>query len=205
MARELDGRTIAMLIANEGVEQVELTEPRKALEEAGATVHLIAPEAGEAQAFDHLDKADRFPVDRAVDDVGADDYDGLVLPGGVANPDNLRMHPEAVAFVAAFVNAGKPIAAICHAPWTLIQAGAVRGRTLTSWPSLQTDLRNAGATWVDERCVVDSTAPTLVTSRGPDDLPAFNAKMVEQMAEGAREAHVRAEPARFEKSAILSQ
>jgi protease I len=170
MASELQGKTIAILVANEGVEQVELTEPRKALEGAGAEVHLIAPEAGETQAFNHLEKADAFSVDRAVAAANAGDYDGLMLPGGVANPDNLRMHEDAMRFVSAFVNAGKPIAAICHAPWTLIQAGAVRGRTLTSWPSLQTDLRNAGAEWVDEEVVVDQG---LVTSRGPDDLPAF--------------------------------
>jgi protease I len=201
MADDLNGKTIAILVANEGIEQVELVEPRKALEGAGATVHLIAPERGEAQAFNHLDKADTFPVDKAVSDANADDYDGLMLPGGVANPDNLRMHPDAVAFVADFVNAGKPIAAICHAPWTLIQANAVKGRTLTSWPSLQTDLRNAGAEWVDEEVVVDQG---LVTSRGPDDIPAFNAKMIEELAEGAHDVHEPAQPARFEKSAILS-
>jgi protease I len=200
MAHDLNGKTIAILVANEGIEQVELVEPRKALQRAGATVHLIAPESGEAQAFNHLDQADAFPVDKAVSDVSADDYDGLMLPGGVANPDSLRMDQDAVAFVAGFVNAGKPIAAICHAPWTLIQANAVKGRTLTSWPSLQTDLRNAGAEWVDEEVVVDSTPPTLVTSRGPDDLPAFNAKMIEEFAEGAHELHERAEPPRFSRA-----
>lgn len=201
MADQLQGKRIAILVANEGVEQVELTEPRKALEQAGAQVDLLAPEGGETQAFNHLDKADRFPVDRPVSDADPADYDGLMLPGGVANPDNLRMHDDAVRFVAHFVNAGKPIAAICHAPWTLIQAGAVKGRTMTSWPSLQTDLRNAGATWVDEEVVVDQG---LVTSRCPDDLPAFNAKMIEELGEGAHEVHDRAEPARFEKSAVLS-
>ena len=201
MADDLSGRTIAILVANEGIEQVELVQPRQALEDAGATVHLIAPEGGEVQAFNHLDKADTFPVDREVSDVSADDYDGLMLPGGVANPDTLRMHADAVAFVAGFVNAGKPIAAICHAPWTLIQADAVKGRRLTSWPSLQTDLRNAGAEWVDEEVAVDHG---LVTSRGPDDIPAFNAKMIEEFAEGAHDVAERAQPARFEKSAILS-
>jgi protease I len=181
MADDLNGKTIAILVANEGIEQVELVEPRKALEDAGATVHLIAPEDGEVQAFNHLDKADTFPVDKTTADADASDYDGLMLPGGVANPDNLRMHEDAVALVAGFVNAGKPIAAICHAPWTLIQAGAVKGRTLTSWPSLQTDLRNAGANWVDEEVVVDQG---LVSSRKPDDLPAFCAKVVEELAEG---------------------
>ena len=181
MAGTLDGKKVAILVATEGIEQVELTEPRKALEEAGATVELLAPEAGEAQAFNHLDKADSFPVDRAVGDVSADDYDALMLPGGVANPDNLRTPPEAVAFVRAFFDAGKPVAAICHAPWTLVEADVLRGRTLTSWPSLQTDIRNAGGTWVDEEVVVDEG---FVTSRKPDDLEAFNAKMVEEIAEG---------------------
>jgi protease I len=185
MADTLKGKKVAILVANEGIEQVELVEPRKALEDAGATVELLAPETGEAQAFNHLDKADSFPVDRAVGDADASDYDGLMLPGGVANPDNLRTHPEAVAFVRAFFDAGKPVAAICHAPWTLIEADVVKGRTLTSWPSLQTDIRNAGGTWVDEEVVVDEG---FVTSRKPDDLEAFNAKMVEEIAEGRHAA-----------------
>jgi protease I len=186
MADELKGKKVAILVANEGIEQVELTEPRQALEQAGATVELLAPEATEAQAFNHLDKADAFPVDRAVGDAHAGDYDALMLPGGVANPDNLRTHPEAVAFVRAFFDAGKPVAAICHAPWALVEADVVRGRTLTSWPSLQTDIRNAGGTWVDQQVCVDAG---LVTSRKPDDLPAFNAKMVEEFAEGKHEAN----------------
>jgi protease I len=194
MADTLKGKTVAILVAGEGIEQVELTEPRNALEGAGATVELLAPESGDVQAFNHLDKAESFPVDRAVGDASAGDYDALMLPGGVANPDNLRTHPEAVAFVRAFFDAGKPVAAICHAPWTLIEADVVRGRTLTSWPSLQTDLRNAGATWVDEEVVVDQG---LVTSRKPDDLKAFNAKMVEEFAEGPHEGNKPAE--RFEK------
>jgi protease I len=184
MAATLKGKKVAILVANEGIEQVELTKPRKALEKAGATVELLAPEAGETQAFNHLDKADRFPVDRAVGDADAGDYDALMLPGGVANPDSLRMHDEAVAFARAFFDAGKPVAAICHAPWTLVEGDVVKGRTLTSWPSLQTDIRNAGGTWVDEEVVVDEG---LVTSRKPDDLPAFNAKMVEEFAEGVHE------------------
>src|SRR5437868_8599050 len=150
MADTLKGKKVAILVANEGIEQIELTEPRKALEAAGASVELLAPEAGEAQAFNHLDKADSFPVDRAVGDASADDYDALMLPGGVANPDNLRTRPEAVEFVRAFFDQHKPVAAICHAPWTLIEAGVLEGRTITSWPSLQTDVRNAGGTWVDE-------------------------------------------------------
>jgi protease I len=185
MGSTLNDKKVAILVANEGIEQVELTEPRKALEAAGATVELLAPEAGEAQAFNHLDKADAFPVDRAVGDASPGDYDALMLPGGVANPDNLRTHEEAVAFVRAFFEAHKPVAAICHAPWTLIEAGVLKGRTVTSWPSLQTDIRNAGATWVDEEVVVDEG---LVTSRKPDDLEAFNAKMVEEIAEGKHAA-----------------
>jgi protease I len=186
MADELNDKRVAILVATEGIEQVELVEPRKALEDAGASVDLLSTETGEAQAFNHLDKADTFPIDRAVGDADAGDYDALMLPGGVANPDNLRMHADAVAFVRAFFDAGKPVAAICHAPWTLIEADVVRGRTVTSWPSLQTDLRNAGATWVDEEVHVDQG---LVTSRKPDDIPAFNAKMLEEFAEGAHEGN----------------
>jgi protease I len=153
----LQGKTVAFLVANEGIEQVELTEPWKAVQEAGGTPKLLAPEAGEAQAFNHLDKADTFPVDVAVAEADAGGYDALVLPGGVANPDNLRMHKDAVDFVRSFVESGKTVAVICHGPWTLVEAGCVQGRTLTSWPSLQTDIRNAGGTWVDEECVVDGS------------------------------------------------
>jgi len=189
MSDDLNGKKIAILTANEGVEQIEYYEPRKALEEAGATVELIAPEKGEVQLFEHLDKADTVEADRATSDVSADDYDGLMLPGGVANPDNLRTDSDAIAFVQGFVNAGKPIAAICHAPWTLVEADAVKGRRLTSFPSIQTDIRNAGGEWVDEEVVVDQG---LVTSRKPDDLPAFNAKMVEEFAEGEHKVHEKA-------------
>ena len=181
MSSELQGKKIAILTANEGVEQVEYEKPRKALEDAGATVELLAPERADVQMFNHLDKADTFPADKAVGDADAGDYDGLMLPGGVANPDNLRTHEEAIAFVQGFVNAGKPIAAICHAPWTLVEADAVKGRTLTSFLSIRTDIENAGGTWKDEEVIVDQG---LVTSRNPDDLPAFNAKMVEEFAEG---------------------
>jgi protease I len=182
-SHDLTGKTVAILVAPEGIEQIELTDPRAALEEAGATVHLLSTEAGEVQAFEHLDKADTFVVDRVVGDVDAGDYDALVLPGGVANPDALRMDEGAVAFVRAFADQGKPIAAICHAPWTLVEADVVRGRTLTSWPSLQTDIRNAGGTWVDEECHVDRTADgVLVTSRKPDDLKAFDEHMLEVFA-----------------------
>ena len=180
---KLDGKKVAFLVANEGIEQVELTEPRKALEEAGATVDLIAPEAGEAQAFNHLDKGDTFPVDQAVADADPSSYDALVLPGGVANPDALRTDATAMNFVRAFMTSGKPVAAICHAPWSLVEADLVKGRTLTSWPSLQTDLRNAGADWVDEEVVVCTGGPnTLISSRKPDDLPAFCGKLVEEFA-----------------------
>ncbi len=180
MSTDLTGKTIAMMVATEGIEQIELTEPRKALEDAGATVHLVSTETGEAQGFNHLTAADTFTIDKVVGDVSVDDYDGLMLPGGVANPDNLRMHSDAVAFAKAFFDAGKPVAAICHAPWTLVEAGVLQGRTITSWPSLQTDVRNAGGTWVDEEVHVDSDGPnTLVTSRKPDDLKAFNEKMLD--------------------------
>jgi protease I len=185
MSDELNGKKIAFLTANEGVEEVELTEPRKAVEAAGAETELLAPEAGEVQAFNHLDKGESYDVDKVVGDASADDYDGLVLPGGVANPDNLRTHPEAVSFVRDFFSAGKPVGVICHGPWTLIEAGVADGRKLTSWPSLQTDLRNAGAEWVDEEVVVDDG---LVTSRKPDDLDAFNAKIVEEFKEGKHAA-----------------
>jgi protease I len=185
MADQLSGKKIAFLTANEGVEEVELTGPLKAVTEAGAKAELLAPEAGQVQAFNHLDKAETYTVDKVVGDASADDYDGLVLPGGVANPDNLRTHPEAVAFVREFFAAGKPVGVICHGPWTLIEADVVKGRKLTSWPSLQTDLRNAGAEWVDEEVVVDQG---LVTSRKPDDLEAFNAKIVEEFEEGEHAA-----------------
>jgi protease I len=179
----LKDKRIAFLAA-EGVEQIELTEPWKAVEEAGGTPELVSLEAGHVQAFNHLDKGDEFPVDQTAERADAAAYDGLVLPGGVANPDFLRTDPHAVGFVREFFEAGKPVAAICHAPWTLIEADVVRGRTVTSWPSLQTDLRNAGATWVDEEVVVDGG---LVTSRKPDDLPAFCAKAVEELAEGVHD------------------
>ena len=183
MAGTLDGKTIAFLAA-EGVEQVELTEPWKAVQDAGGTPELVSLEAGEVQAFNHLDKADTFPVDSTVAGADADRYDGLVLPGGVANPDLLRADADAVAFVRAFFEQAKPVGVICHGPWTLIEADVVRGRTLTSWPSVRTDLRNAGATWVDEEVHVDQG---LVSSRKPDDLPAFCAKLVEELAEGEHE------------------
>jgi protease I len=177
---KLQGKKIAFL-ASDMVEQVELTEPWKAVEQAGAKAELVSIKSGEIQGFDHYDKADTFKVDKQAPDARAADYDGLVLPGGVGNPDNLRQDPDAVEFVRAFFEAGKPVAVICHGPWTLIEADVVRGRTLTSFPSIKTDLRNAGATWVDEEVVVDDG---LVSSRKPDDLPAFCKKMIEEFAEG---------------------
>src|SRR3954463_1990564 len=180
MANDLNGKTSAFRAA-EGVEQVELTEPWKAVEEAGGTPELVSIEDGEGQAFTHLDKADTFKVDKHVSDADASGYDGLVLPGGVANPDFLRMDEDAVGFVRAFFEQAKPVGVICHGPWTLVEADVVRGRTLTSWPSLKTDLENAGAQWVDEEVHVDEG---LVSSRNPDDLPAFCAKLVEEFAEG---------------------
>ncbi|MET0291829.1 MAG: type 1 glutamine amidotransferase domain-containing protein [Steroidobacteraceae bacterium] len=177
---KLDGVRVAILAA-EGFEQAELVEPRKALQDAGAHVAVVSPSEGEVQGWKHFDKADRVKVDVVLRDAKADDYDALMLPGGVANPDQLRLLPEAVSFIRAFFDAGKPVAAICHAPWTLIEADVVEGRRVTSWPSLKTDLQNAGATWVDQEVVVDDG---LVTSRKPDDLPAFNRKMIEEFAEG---------------------
>jgi protease I len=184
MSDELSGKRIAFLMANEGVEQVELTEPLEAVREAGADADLIAPSGGEIQAFNHLDKADTFTADVAVADADADSYDGLVLPGGVANPDQLRTDEDAVEFIRSFFEAGKPVGVICHGPWPLIEADVLKGRTLTSWPSLQTDLRNAGANWVDEEVHVDEG---LVSSRKPDDLEAFKEKIVEEFAEGVHE------------------
>ena len=178
MAQALDGLKVAVLATN-GVEQVELTSPVAALKQAGATVTVVAPKAGTIQGMNHDQKGDALPVDKALDAVTPEQFDALVLPGGVANPDYLRVNPAAVAFVKHFAQAGKPIGAICHGPWTLIEADAVRGRTMTSWPSLQTDLRNAGAKWVDQECVVDGM---LVTSRKPDDLPAFNQHLADVFA-----------------------
>ncbi|MEV7228911.1 MULTISPECIES: type 1 glutamine amidotransferase domain-containing protein [Polymorphospora] len=181
MGTTLQGRRIAFL-ATDGVEEIELTEPRAAVEEAGATADLISLSSGTIQAFEHLDKGGTHGVDRVVADADVADYDALVLPGGVANPDFLRTDTDVRRFVRGFFDAGKPVAAICHAPWTLIDAGVVEGRTLTSWPTLRTDLTNAGATWVDEECFVDRG---LVTSRKPDDLPAFCRTIVKEFA-GAR-------------------
>jgi len=184
MGIELSGKKIAFLVAPEGVEQVELTEPWKAVEQSGGSPRLVSTEPGQVQGFNHLDKGETFPVDTTVNDVDVADYDGLVLPGGVANPDYLRTEPNAVDLVRKFVTAGKPLGVICHGPWTLIEADLVRGRTITSWPSLQTDLRNAGAQWVDEEVAVCDAGPnTIISSRKPDDLKAFNAAIVERFAD----------------------
>jgi protease I len=177
---KLDGKKIAFLFTD-GVEQVELDKPAEAVREEGADVDYISLEEGEVQAFNHLDHGDKIKVDKKVSGVSADDYDGLVLPGGVANPDFLRADEDAVNFVRSFVEQAKPIGAICHGPWTLVEADVVKGRTLTSFPSLQTDIRNAGGNWVDEEVHVDEG---LVTSRNPDDIPAFNDKIVEEFCEG---------------------
>jgi protease I len=180
MSQQLANKKIAFVVANEGIEQIELTRPWDAVVEAGGTPVLIAPEAGSAQAMNHLDKGDEFPVDATFADVSPEDFDAIVLPGGVANPDRLRTDATAVAWVRDFVESGRPTAVICHAPWTLVEAGVVRGRRITSWPSLQTDIRNAGGNWVDEQVVVDGN---LITSRKPDDLDAFCAAFVEAGAD----------------------
>jgi protease I len=180
MADELKGKRVAFLFT-EGAEQPEVIEPLKAVKKAGADVDIVSLEKGDVQMWKHFDKGDTIKADKAVKDAKADDYDGLVLPGGVANPDQLRADKDAVKFVRDFFEQDKPVGVICHGPWMLIETGAAEGRKVTSWPSLQTDLRNAGAEWVDEEVVVDNG---LVTSRKPDDLPAFNAKIVEEFAEG---------------------
>jgi len=186
MSTSLNGKTIAFLVAPEGVERVELTEPWKAVKQAGGTPELVSTEVGKIQAFNHLTPADTFEADKAADSASASDYAALVLPGGVANPDFLRSNDAAVAFAKSFFDAGKPVAVICHGPWTLIEADVVRGRTMTSWPSVKTDLRNAGANWVDDEVVECSRGPnTLVSSRKPDDLPAFCNTLVGVFAKDA--------------------
>ena len=188
MAGDLDGVRVAIMTANDGVERIELTDPRQALLDAGATVTHIAPKAGDVQTREHLEKAEVVQAERSTKDVGVQDFDALLLPGGVANPDRLRLDQPSIDLIKAFFEDGKPVAAICHAPWALVEAGVVRGRVLTSWPSLQTDIRNAGARdWVDKQVVVcDHGATLLVTSRKPDDLPAFDEAMVEAFRRGRR-------------------
>jgi protease I len=185
MSGELQGKTVAFLVAAEGVEQVELTEPWKAVRQAGGTPQLVSGESGKIQAFNHLDRGDTFDVDVTLDRADVSAYDALVLPGGVANPDQLRTQPKAVAFARSFFDAGKPVAVICHGPWTLVEADVVRGRTITSWPSVQTDIRNAGGTWVDEEVVICTAGPnTLISSRKPDDLKAFCQQLVDTVSAG---------------------
>jgi protease I len=188
MTHELLNKRVAVLAAD-GFEQVELTKPKEALEEAGASVSIVSPNRDKIQGMHHADKGDSFEVDLPVDDADPDEFDALLIPGGLMNPDTLRSTPKALEFVRAFFRTGKPVAAICHGPWVLIDAGVVRGRRLTSWPAIQTDVKNAGGTWVDEEVVVDNG---LVTSRKPDDIPAFNRKMIEEFAEGihARQSEV---------------
>lgn len=188
MADELNGVRVAFIVSNEGIEQAELATPWQAVRDAGGSPELLAHEPGQAQAFNHLDKADSYPVDRATREASAAEFDGLVLPGGVANGDQVRTDPAAVSLVKDFVEAGKPVAVICHGSWVMVEADVVRGRTLTSWPSLQTDVRNAGGTWVDEEVHVCTSGPnTIVSSRKPDDLPAFCQTLVEVFARsGAR-------------------
>ena len=176
----LQGKRVAILVAD-GFEQVELTGPKAALERAGARTSIVSPSAQRVQGWNHFDKADQFPVDVPLNGAASQDFDALLLPGGVANPDQLRIVPRAVSFIREFFEAGKPVAAICHGLWPLIDAGVVKGRTVTSWPSLKADLMNAGATWVDREVVTDNG---FVSSRKPDDLPAFNRKMIEEFAEG---------------------
>lgn len=183
MAGELTGRRVAVMVANEGVEQVELTSPWDAVEGAGGEAVLIATEQGEVQGFDHLDKGDTFIAQLSTGDADVEEFDALVLPGGVANPDQLRTDEDAIELIRRFTRAGKPIAVICHGPWTLVEAGVLEGRTLTSWPSLQTDIRNAGGTWVDHEVVVCEDGPNvLISSRKPDDLPAFCDALISAVA-----------------------
>ena len=180
MTKKLEGKKVAILVAD-GFEQVELSEPKKALEEAGATTQIVSPADNEVQGWNHDEKADKFPVDMPLSRARSDDYDALLLPGGVRNPDQLRTMTRAIEFIDGFFAAGKPVAAICHAPWTLIDADVLKGKTVTSWPSLKTDLMNAGANWVDREVVVEKG---LITSRKPDDIPAFNQKMIAEFGNG---------------------
>ena len=182
-SRSLTGKRVAIL-ATDGVEQVELTEPRKALDAAGAKTRVVSPKPGSIRGWNHTEWGEQIPVDLSLDSASPDDFDALLLPGGVMNPDHLRTNRSAVNFVRAFFEAGKPVAAICHGPWMLVEADVARGRNVTSWPSLQTDLRNAGANWTDSQVVTDHG---LVTSRKPDDIPAFNKKMIEEFAEGVHD------------------
>jgi deglycase len=180
MANELEGKKVAILVTD-GFEQVEMTKPRQALDDAGAETQIVSVKSGKIQGMNHADKGDKFDVDITLEEARPQDFDALMIPGGLMNPDTLRSTPEALEFTRHFFNEGKPVAAICHGPWVLIDAGLVRGRRLTSWPAIKTDVRNAGGNWVDQEVVVDNG---LVTSRKPDDIPAFNKKMIEEFCEG---------------------
>ena len=184
MARKLDGKKVAILVTD-GFEQVEMTKPREALDEAGAEAKIVSPKPGKIQGMNHADKGDKFDVDLTLDEARPEEFDALLIPGGLMNPDALRSNDEALEFTRHFFREGKPVAAICHGPWVLIDAGVVRGRTLTSWPAIKNDVKNAGGKWVNEEVVVDNG---LVTSRKPDDIPAFNKKMIEEFCEGRHEA-----------------
>jgi protease I len=194
MARKLDGKKVAILVAD-GFEQVELTKPRQALDEAGAETKIVSLKSGKIQGMQHADKGDTFEVDLTLDKARPEEFDALLIPGGFMNPDALRSNEDALEFTRHFFHEGKPVAAICHAPWVLIDAGVVRGRTLTSWPAIKTDVKNAGGNWVNQEVVVDNG---LVTSRKPDDIPAFNRKMVEEFCEGPHEVAAAAAPAVLE-------
>ena len=184
MAGKLDGKKVAILVTD-GFEQVEMTKPRKALDDAGAETKIVSIRSGKIQGMNHADKGDKFDVDLTLDEARAEEFDALMIPGGLMNPDEMRANQDALDFTRHFFDEGKPVAAICHGPWVLIDAGVVRGRTITSWPNIKTDVRNAGAKWVDEEVVVDNG---LVTSRKPDDIPAFNKKMIEEFREGRHAA-----------------
>jgi len=184
MARKLDGKKVAILVTD-GFEQVELTKPREALDEAGAETKIVSLKSGKIQGMNHADKGDKFDVDLTLGEARPEEFDALMIPGGLMNPDDLRSHDDGLEFTRHFFREGKPVAAICHGPWVLIDAGVVRGRTLTSWPAIKTDVKNAGGKWINEEVVVDNG---LVTSRKPDDIPAFNRKMIEEFCEGRHEA-----------------
>ncbi len=198
MAGKLDGKKVAILVAS-GFEQVEMTKPRAALKDAGAETKIVSPKAGQIQGMNHADKGDKFDVDLTLDDANPEDFDALLIPGGLLNPDELRSTPAATDFARHFFDAGKPVASICHGPWVLIDAGVVDGRTLTSWPAIQTDVKNAGGIWLDEEVVVDNG---LVTSRKPDDIPAFNKKMIEEFAEGKHAGQMSADESRPAEPAV---
>jgi protease I len=188
MAGHLAGKKVAILVAD-GFEQVEMTKPREALEDAGAETKIVSPKSGEIRGMHHADKGDKFDVDLTLDEARPENFDALMIPGGLMNPDQLRANNKALEFTRHFFQAGKPVAAICHGPWVLVDAGLVRGRKLTSWPNIQTDIKNAGGDWVNEEVVVDNG---LVTSRKPDDIPAFNRKMIEEFCEGKHEGQRKA-------------